>query len=227
MCLKDSLKFFIFLLLFCSCTTVRYDPAKKYNEEFLKNNGLKIRAQKSKHMKIAKENDIYYRDNKTDLIDSKYYNSINGTKLKREYKNTGYIDEEKKKEEIKYLDSDLSICYRERKLKDSDISDSCTYNCGDIVYLENNYKDYSKDRVNFDDVEPSREQLYGSLMLRKEKEYNYIDNITMQRNFDYIDIMNRVKREIYLKEKEEENRENNKNTGVVNSIKNRFRNLFK
>lgn len=226
---KNKIVITLFLIIITtSCSTID-DPVKKYNDEFLKNNYLKIKNKKEKHLKIAKENEIYYRDDKTDLIDSKYYNPIRGTKLKKEYRNR-LIDEDykEKKDNIKYLDNDMSIYYRERTLKDTNITNDCDYNCDvDIAYLENNYKDYSQSIVSFKDTEPNSEQLYGSLELRRDKSYNYIDSAVMQKNFDYIDIMNRTKKELYLKEKERKEAEESKSNSTITNIKDKFKNLFK
>lgn len=180
--------------------------------------------QRNKHMKIASENNIYYRDNKADLVDEEYYEPMRGTKLKREFRNKRITDEEEEQEKIKYLDSDISIYYRERTLKDPD-----TYYDEDneeIVFLAENYGDYSEDIVSFSDVWPTSEELYGSLEFRKTKDYNYIDSDVMQENFDYIDIMNRVKNEIYLQQKEEQVAEERKSGGVINTVLDKFKQLF-
>ena len=229
MYLKNKI-FIIVCLLSVSCTNIIEDPAKKYNDEFLRNNYLKIRKKKAKHLEIARENNIYYRDEKVDLVDSKYFTPIKGTKLKKDYRDRVENTENNKKDEIKYLGSDLSIYYKERRLKDKDIIDDCDYDYGcveNIIYIEDNYPDYSKEKVMFSDIKPSEEKLYGSLELRKDKSYNYIDSAVMQENFDYIDIMNRVKKELYLKEKRQivEKTDNNKNS-IIDNIKNKFKSLF-
>ena len=85
MYLKKNKCLLIYLLVFStSCMRIIEDPAKKYNDEFLKNNAIKISRYKNKHLKLAENHDIYYRDNKVDLIDSKYYNATDRTKLKKE-----------------------------------------------------------------------------------------------------------------------------------------------
>ena len=214
----------LFLVLLTSCRNVVESPVAKYNREFLKKNSMKIMKQRNKHMKIASENNIYYRDNKADLVDEEYYEPMRGTKLKREFRNKRITDEEEEQEKIKYLDSDISIYYRERTLKDPD-----TYYDEDneeIVFLAENYGDYSEDIVSFSDVWPTSEELYGSLEFRKTKDYNYIDSDVMQENFDYIDIMNRVKNEIYLQQKEEQVAEERKSGGVINTVLDKFKQLF-
>ncbi|MBO4956495.1 MAG: hypothetical protein J6C50_01520 [Rickettsiales bacterium] len=225
---KKNYLLLFFVCYFCvSCARVIEDPAKRYNDEFLKNNYLKIRRKRDKHLKLAKQHDIYYRDDKTDLIDSKYYNATDGTKLKKEYRSRKYNEEEINTDKVKYLDSDLSLYYRDRRLKDTKIGDSCDYNCDNtILYVQDNYKDYSKEKITFDDIEPTREQLYGSLALRKDKEYHYIDNTVMQKNLDYIDVMDRVKSEVYLRQKALD-AEHNRGKGTVDAIKNKFKDLFK
>lgn len=216
------LKFsFIIIFLLTACNTIE-DPVAKYNREFLRTNSNKIRRQKNKHIKIANENNIYYRDNKTDVVDSDYYEPIRGTELRKKFKDKKTMDEIEKIEDINYFDSDLSLYYRQRNLKDPQLYDD--RNKENILFLSKNYKDYSEERVDFN-ITPDEDKLYGTIEERKEKDYNYIESSTMQKNFDYIDIMNRVKNEIYLKQKEEESK-NKSGTGVVNSVVNRFKNLF-
>lgn len=216
------LKFsFIIIFLLTACNTIE-DPVAKYNREFLRTNSNKIRRQKNKHIKIANENNIYYRDNKIDVVDSDYYEPIRGTELRKKFKDKKTMDEIEKIEDINYFDSDLSLYYRQRNLKDPQLYDD--RNKENILFLSKNYKDYSEERVDFN-ITPDEDKLYGIIEERKEKDYNYIESSTMQKNFDYIDIMNRVKNEIYLKQKEEESK-NKSGTGVVNSVVNRFKNLF-
>ena len=212
----------IFLFFLNACGTIE-DPVAKYNREFLKTNSMKIRRQKNKHLKIANENNIYYRENKTDLVDADYYEPIRGTKLKRDFRNKKTIEDIPDVGDIEYMDSDLSLYYRQRNLKDPQYYDDD--NSQKILYLAENYKDYSEERVDFD-IEPTSDKLYGTIEERKDKNYNYIDSSVMQENFDYIDIMNRVKNEIYLKQKEEETKNKSNNTGIINSVVNKFKNLF-
>ena len=229
MYLKKNKCLLIYLLLFStSCMRIIEDPAKKYNDEFLKNNSIKIRRYKNKHLKLAEEHDIYYRDNKVDLVDSKYYNATDGTKLKKEYRSRKYKEKiEEKNNNIEYLDQDLSIYYTNRTLKDVDGLVECEYNCDNSVrYVENNHKDYSSAIVGFNDININNSYLYGNLSLRKEKDYNYVDNAVLQVNYDYIDIMNRVKEELYLKQKGKENKKMPTNKDALTNIKGKFLNLF-
>lgn len=227
-------KIILVYLLICvccftsSCMRIIEDPAKKYNEEFLKNNYMKIKRYRDKHLKLAENYDIYYRDDKVDLVDSKYYNATDGTKLKKEYRSRKYKEEHNKKHnDIEYLNQDLSIYHTNRTLKDVDDLDECGYNCDtDIMYVENNYKDYSSSIVSFDDVKINNMYLYGDLSLRKEKDYNYVDGAVLQANFDYIDVMNRVKEELYLRQKSEEIKKKTTNKDTLNNIKSKFLNLF-
>ena len=220
--------FILFFFLLTSCRNVIESPVAKYNREFLKKNSMKIAKQKNKHKKIASENNIYYRDNKVDMVDEYYYEPIRGTKLKKEYRNKKTLEEDAyKQNDVEYMDSDLSLYHKQRNLKDFD-----TYSDNDgreILFLAENYKDYAKEGIDFNNIQPTSEQLYGSIQERKEKDYNYIESDVMQENFDYIDVMNRVKNEIYLKQKEEQQRkarENNGSGGVINSVVDRFKKLF-
>ncbi len=229
---KKFIKNIILLLYLPSCVNVIESPVKKYNTEFLRTNARKINRSKNKHLNLAKQQNIYYRINNTDAIDNAYYKKTNGSKLKKNYRydDTNIKNEEKPKE-LKYLGSDLSIYYKQRNLKDdSDFIKFDEDHSQFIMYLAENYPDYSKERISFGDIKPSSDMLYGNLKLRKEKEYKYIDNQTMQENFDYIDIMNRVKKEVYLENKKQEikdNINNKKTEGTLTTIKNKFMNLFK
>ena len=53
----------------------------------------------------------------------------------------------------------------------------------------------------------------------------------MQENFDYIDIMNRIKKEIYLENKKQEiqniDKSKSRTENALTTIKNKFMNLFK
>lgn len=234
MYLKNKQKIF---LLFCilatiltSCVSIIEDPSKKYNDEFLNKNSLKIKRQKQKHLKIARENDIYYSDDKINLVDSKYYNAMRGTSQKKNYKGKIKIENgNETKNDIKYLNEQLSIYYSNRRLKDKDDNFiECEYDCSEnIAYLENNHNSYSKNRISFDDIQLTEEQLYGNLTLRKDKQYNQIDAITLQKEFDYIDVMNRIKNELYLKEKEKMSKNTQKYNKTIDNVKNKFLKLFK
>ena len=216
--------FLLLILLLPSCRRVIESPVVKYNREFLKKNSMKIARQKSKHKKIAEQNSIYYRDNKVDLVDEYYYEPMRGTKLKKEYRGKRTLSEDENTN-VEYMDSDLSLYYKQRNLKDFDIYDDDDSN--KILFLAENHGDYSEEGVSFTDINPTSEQLYGTIQERKEKDYNYIESDVMQENFDYIDIMNRVKNEIYLKQKEErQQRERENSGGVVNSIIDRFKKIF-
>ena len=224
MYLKTKIFVFLFFVL-TSCHNVIESPVAKYNREFLKKNSMKIAKQKSKHKKIASENSIYYRDNKVDMVDEYYYEPIRGTKLKKEYRGKKTL-EDYEQNNIEYMDSDLSLYYKQRNLKDFDTySDD---NSREVLFLAENYKDYTKESMSFDDIQPTSEQLYGSIQERKEKDYNYIESDVMQKNFDYIDVMNRVKNEIYLKQKDEQQRKERESGGggVINSVVDRFKKLF-
>lgn len=218
-------KFFcLFILIFVSsCIKVIEDPAKKYNDEFLRTNSRKINRMKQKHLKIAKEQGIYYRKNETDSIDPAYYKNANGTKIKKSYRNNN-IEEDNKKA-INYIDDELSIYYKQRNLKDDDLISLNEDRDHLILYLAENYTDYSKEKIGFSDIEISSEKLYGSLKLRKEKDYRAIDYLILQENFDYIDVMNRVKKELYLENKQKQQTNTIKENAT--SIKNRFMDLFK
>ncbi len=230
---KNYIISIILLLSITSCVNVIESPVKKYNTEFLRTNARKINRSKNKHLALAKEQGIYYRINNTDAIDSKYYKKSNGSKLKKNYRYSEVgIDNDKEQKEIKYLGSDLSIYYKQRNLKDdNDFIKLNEDHAQLIMYLAENYPDYSKERISFDDIKPNNDMLYGNLKLRKEKEYKYIDNQTMQENFDYIDIMNRIKKEIYLENKKQEaqsiDKSKNRTENALTTIKNKFMNLFK
>lgn len=222
------LKFsFIVILFLTSCNTVE-DPSAKYNREFLKSNSPKIRRKKNKHLRIAKENNIYYTNDVSSLVDSDYYEPIRGTKLKKNFRDKKTLDDIPKAEEIKYLDSDISLYYKQRNLKDLQYYDKKNIDGEKILYLADNYDNYLKKGVTFDDIKLDNNKLYGTIEERKDKNYNYIDSAIMQENFDYIDIMNRVKNEIYIKQKGERQKKESpeKGNSTINSVVNKFKDLF-
>jgi hypothetical protein len=218
----------IIVVLSVSCVRVVEDPAKKYNTEFLKNNSLRIKKSKEKHLEKAKEHGINYRVREADIVDADYYYKTPvGTKAKKNYR-TNSEDNDKKKD-IKYLGTDISIYHKQRNLKDKEdyILDR-NRNNKSIFYVKENYSDYAEEKITFNDITPTTEKLYGDLKLRKEKRYNSINNRVMQESFDYIDIMNRIKKEMYLKDKENETiNADKRKTNVTTNIRSKFMNLFK
>jgi hypothetical protein len=101
---------------------------------------------------------------------------------------------------ISYNHSD-SIYYKSRKLKEEfENSD----NLENISYLKDNYGDYSQSRIDFLGVKPNSKTLHGELKRRKDKNSSIPSSLNLQKCFDYIDVMDRVKKEIYLNQKRAE-----------------------
>lgn len=228
---KITLIFFLSLFVLSSCAT--NNPIKKNNKAFLSKYSKKIEKSKKKHRDAAKKSGISY--DKTDslsLIDSSFYGSKIGTnKIKIDVLSTDLpFRDEDDIPNINYLESDLSIYYKERSLKDNfdDLGYDFDEKSKNLRYLLNNKKDYSEAKTIFDDIEPSDKKLYGELKQRDGYGYASINNEILLVNYDYIDIMDRVKKEIYLKNKEQSKTEKpeSKKHKKVDSLMDKFKSIF-
>lgn len=221
---------FLYLFVLSSCAT--NNPIKKNNKAFLNKYSKKIEKSKKKHKEAAKKSGISYKkiDN-INLMDSSYYTNRNGTnKIKLDVLSNDLPPKEKNEYKINYLESSLSIYYKERTLKDNlnDLGYDFDEKSKNLRYLLNNKDDFSETKTMFYDIEPSKEKLYGELKQRDNYGYTSINNDILLVNYDYIDIMNRVKKEIYLKNKEQSKTEEPepKKHKKVDSLKNKFKSIF-
>ncbi|MDR2778148.1 MAG: hypothetical protein LBB13_01400, partial [Rickettsiales bacterium] len=176
------------------------DPVDKYNSTFLSKNANKIGRPKKKHERLVKQN---HEEIRTKSVTEKSNAKANNfMKTIKTYKNKNAAIE---KNSTAYVGSDLSIYYRESRLKDK-FNDFDNFLLGNkdsnLLYLENNYQDYSKEKINFKDIKPTYKGLYGDLKLRKEEERAIPSNSDFLKCFDQVDLMDRVKKEVYLKSKE-------------------------
>lgn len=231
--LKSNLILFILILL-TSCSK-NSNPVKKNNEIFLSKYSVKIDRAKKKHLKKANKSGIKY-DKKTneDLVDSSYYRNRNGRKqIEDDILNNEIRLDENNKEPI-YIGDDLSIYYRNRTLKDSyeNLGYELYDNDEKLRYLTENKIDYSEVKTDFNSIEPTNEKLYGELKLRRDF-YSIVGADVLLKNYDYLYVMDTVKKEIELKnmlDKEDENiKEKKKESNtkkVFDSLKEKFLNLL-
>ena len=226
-------KFLLFILFIClsSCTIIVRDPARKYNKEFLAKNKFKIRRAKNKHTEIAKEYGIYYTDDATTkLVDTEYYSSTPSTSKKKNFlvrsKSANATNIANKN--MTYVGDDKTIYKRETNLKDDKLS-SLKEEDDIILYLENNYDNYRTEKNINRGVALTPEQIYGTKAQIKEKPFNSIDNEELLVSFDYIDLISRIRNDIYIQEQQGNKviGSDKKQDGVINSIKEKFMNLFK
>ncbi|MDR2077934.1 MAG: hypothetical protein LBP39_03135 [Rickettsiales bacterium] len=190
-------------ILLASCSR---DPVQKYNSAFLDRNAARIERPRKKHEKLVKqvqeESHAKNSPRKSNVETSNFMRSI------KTYKDRNISIE---KNSTTQVGSNLSIYYRESRLKDktNDFDNFLSgYKSNDQIYLENNYTDYSEEKISFRDIKPTAKGLYGELKLRKEEERAIPDNLDFLKCFDYIDLMNRTKKEIYLRSKETKNATN-------------------
>lgn len=226
----------IFLLLF-SCSTSK-NPVQKNNDIFLSKYSKQISRAKQKHLKKAKESGIKYDEKTTeDLVDSSYYKSRHSRKqiLDDVLSNELRTKEDNKNEPV-YLKDDLSIYFRNRTLKDEydDLGYELYDNDEKLRYLIENKSDYSEVRTDFNSIEPNKEKLYGELKLRDNDFYSSVGADVILKNYDYLYVMDTVKKELELKnksdqeEKESDVDKKKSNTKkVLDSLKDKFKELLK
>jgi hypothetical protein len=231
MCLFLKIKpaiIFITAMCLTSCARVIIDPAKKYNDDFLAKNNLKISRLRRKHKAIAKNYGILYDKEKERItIDDDFYKTKTSAKKRRYFVLEGKENIDKFLEEnIKYLGDDISVYYRESKLKGG--GDSTNKNKDfEILYLTDNYSSYKEDRQTQKSVELDSEKLYGSWKERKEKAYNQIESEEILVSFDYIDLLSRVRTEVYLEEKDNAGGSGSGIANTVTLIKDKILGIFK
>jgi hypothetical protein len=231
MCLFLKIKFaaaFIIVVFVTACTRVIVDPAKKYNDDFLAKNNLKISRLRRKHKAIAKNYGIFYDKEKERItVEDDFYKTKTSAKKRKYFVLEGKENIDKYlKENIKYLGDDISVYYRESKLKGN--GDSTNKNKDfEILYLTDNYSSYKEDRRIQKNIELDSEKLYGSWKERKEKAYNQIDGEEILVSFDYIDLLSRVRTEVYLEEKNNAGGSSSSISNTVTLIKDKILGIFK
>ncbi|MDR0572058.1 MAG: hypothetical protein LBG48_04375 [Rickettsiales bacterium] len=221
-----------FALGLTSCIKSVEDPAKAYNTQFLAKNWLKISRAKKKHKKIAKDYGIMYdKEKERAKVEKDAYKHKLTAKsrgyfvLKGEENVDNYL-----KENIKYLGDENTIYYKESKVIKNNLVDKRSTDDFPILYLADNYGDYKLDKKTQKKIDVADEDLYGSWDKRKEKSYNQIDQDEILVSFDYIDLLSRVRTEVYFDELEREEGGVGVASSLVNiaaSIKNKIFNIFK
>lgn len=229
--LLHSLISLLQLLLLFSCAVS--DPVKKNNKVFLSKYGAQVERKKKKHKEIAKEVGIDYKDtSRTDMMNTEQYSAGKGTiKTRMEIANSHDRNEVEEEVEPVYVGDDLSLYYKQRNLKDELDLLSDEYEIDEasrnLLYPLNNWADYRENRIDFENIKPTDDKLYGELKPR-EAGYTSIDSWILLINFDYLDIMFRVKREIALKNKENSANATDKPKSIKidNSLVDRFKKIF-
>jgi hypothetical protein len=218
----------IFLLFLPACFDVPRDPVRKYNDDFLSKNSLKIARAKNRHKQIAQKHGIIYdKDKERALVGDDFYNQKVSAK-KRNY----FVLEGKKniddfvRNNIKYLGKDLSIYHVESKLKGNNVVDEDNENLP-TFYLVENYDSYKQDKRAQEEIKLNEERLYGSWGARKEKAYNRIEGKEILVSFDYINLLSRIRTEVYLNEREQSQSSGSTSSRIGETIKDKIFNLFR
>lgn len=226
----------VILLLLSSCSSNK-NPVKKNNDIFLSKYSKQIERAKQKHLKKAKDSGINYSEKTVDdLVDSSYYKARNSRKQMLDYvsSNELRVKDEDKNDPI-YLEDDLSIYFRNRTLKDE--YDDLGYELYDdgekLRYLIENKNDYSEVKTDFNSIRPTKEKLYGELKLRNNDFYSSAGADVILKNYDYLYVMDTVKKELELKNKaakDEDKTDSSRKTSntkkVLDSLKSRFKELL-
>jgi hypothetical protein len=186
-----------------ACLDIPRDPAERYNSDFLSKNNLKIARAKKKHKKIAGEHGIIYdKEKERAIVEDDFYDQKVSAKKRNYFTLRGKKNIDNfVRDNIKYLGSDLSIYYRESRLKGGNIPDGNDKDSS-IFYLAENYAGYKQDKRAQEEIKLDEEKLYGSWETRKEKAYNRIEGEEILVSFDYINLLSKIRTEVYLNEKE-------------------------
>jgi hypothetical protein len=91
----------------------------------------------------------------------------------------------------------VSIYHRARNLRERVGSPDNLFSSG-ISYLQSNHSDYSKSKIDFVGIKPSAKALHGELKLRKGRDDGVPSDVDLQKCFDYLDVMDITKKEMYL-----------------------------
>jgi hypothetical protein len=216
-----TVAYYLIFSSLCSCKTIlSTDPASRYNNEFISKNSLKIDKSKKKHHKIIEQKK---NSEKKKVINDNSRPSTNGEKQPLARRENMSISDPKDSIEYNYSNS---LYYRHRKLKDTteNPADSSSEN---MSYLNSNYGEYSQSKTDFLKIEPSTSTLHGDLK-KREKNQATISNLNLQRCFDYLDIMNRIKMKKYLHYKRTEpQKKNPEEEKQISSTKKKIFEIFK
>ena len=207
-----------------ACVRVVEDPAKKYNKEFLSKYGMVIREPKTRHKIIANDFGIKYTENVVkNTVDAIYYDNMS-VKNKKNFvaKSNRYNKTDIINKDMEYLEQDKSIYKPESNLRENKL-DSLKETGNVIAYLDENYSNYKQEQNNIE-IEISKDTLYGSLLERKNKKYYIIDNDELLVSYDYIDLLSRVRTDIYIQQQQEQTQQQQQSN--ENSLKQKILNVF-
>lgn len=199
--LKKVLLISVILFLTNSCMFWRKeDPVAKYNRQFLRQNKKEVVKKRDIHKKIASKNNIYY-DKKLNAM-----HDIDDNREKvRDELNRRFLS--RYKENILEKENDEGVVYATKNLEARNSKQTYSINYDKYYFID------KKDLV--------------------KKKFNQIDYATMQINYDYIVmIKDLIKNQEKIRNQNkttvlEEKVEDGKIKEKVNSIKNKFINLFK
>jgi hypothetical protein len=91
----------------------------------------------------------------------------------------------------------VSVYYRARNLREK-LGNLDSLLPSSISYLQNNHSDYSQSKIDFVGIKPSIKALHGELKPRKNKDDGVPSDVDLQKCFDYLDVMDITKKEMYL-----------------------------
>ena len=219
-----SIVLFLVCFSICCCVRVVEDPAKKYNREFLSKYGMVIREPKIRHKTIANDFGIKYTEDVVkNTVDAIYYDNMS-VKNKKNFvaKSNRYNKTDIINKDMEYLEQDKSIYKPESNLRENKL-DSLKETGNVIAYLDENYSNYKQEQNNIE-IEISKDMLYGSLSERKNKKYYIIDNDELLVSYDYIDLLSRVRTDIYIQQQQEQTQQQQQSN--ENSLKQKILNVF-
>lgn len=221
------------LVILTSCFNGRQDPTiVKNNRTFLSRYGDDIQKNKKKHKLImkAEHNVSYDKPKRIEGVETaKGINKIKGSD------NSDFDYSQLKKEMVYDMPEEISLI----KGNDNQTKKSYLLDKKNIIYNSNYNGQYIGDKINFDDIQIPKSDLFYNTNLGT-KDFETVDNTTMQESFDYMYVINKTRqqkrKEIRSKQKkiikyeqktEEKKGVLSKAKDVVKGLKDRVLNLLK
>jgi hypothetical protein len=196
------------------------DPVSKYNDEFLEKNAGKVERSRKKHLRSIGERQSE-RTSRTKTVEIEPNISNEGPiRIRKDISLSNSGDSL----DVPSYDYSTSIYYKNRNLRDG-LGNFDGQLSDDIFYLKDNHDNYSQSKIDFIGIKPSTKVLHGKLKLR-DNNNNTLSNFDLQKCFDYIDIMNRKKKEMYLDYKRIEALKKTENGQAVNPPSTTKKKLF-
>jgi hypothetical protein len=178
----------------CACETIRStDPVSRYNDEFLAKNSGRVDRSRKKYFKVSKQKQSVSTGTNGYETSEHQISGENPLKMRGDVTMAGIED---KPDPISY-NYGSSIYYRNRRLKE-DFEDLDSHLATNVLYLKDNHSDYSQSKIDFIGIKPTNKVLHGELKIRRSENHSIPNDSTLQKCFDYVDLMNRTKKEIYM-----------------------------